>query len=53
MYNFKELQKAENIIVPNEPVLIDAMLQDDVYHLNHIAVSLGYTLNIYIPKQLR
>lgn len=53
LYNFNELQKRENIILPGNPRQINTYVQDDVYRLNHVALSIGYTQNIYLPKQLR
>lgn len=53
LYNFNKLQKPENIILPGDPQQINTYVQDDVYRLNHVAISIGYTANIYLPKQLR
>lgn len=53
VHSLTKLQKPENILNPTDPAQLNTLVQDDIYRLNHVAISLGYTLNIYIPKQLR
>jgi hypothetical protein len=53
LYSLSKVTTAENILNPTDPTQFNSGVQDDVYRMNHIAISLGYTLNIYMPKQLR
>jgi outer membrane protein with beta-barrel domain len=53
LYSFTKLTKSENILNPTNPQQWNTGVQDDLYRLNHIAISVGYTRNIYLPKQLR
>lgn len=53
LHSFSKLTKPDNIILPSDPQQLNTLVQDDIYRLNHIAISVGYTLNIYMPKQLR
>lgn len=52
-YSFTDVTQDPYVINPGNPKQLTTLVQDDIYKLNHIAISLGYTLNIYIPKQLR
>ncbi len=51
-YSFTNLTKPGNVLQPSQAAQINTLIQDDIYKLHHIAISLGYTLNIYIPKPL-
>jgi len=53
LHSFSKLPKVENVLAPTDPAQTNTLVQDDIYRLNHIAISIGYTLNIYMPKQLR
>ncbi len=51
-YSFTNLTKPGSVLQPSQAAQINTLIQDDIYKLHHIAISLGYTLNIYIPKPL-
>ena len=53
LYSLTKLTKSESILNPIDPQQLTTLVQDDIYRMNHIAISLGYTLNLYMPKQLR
>ncbi len=53
VYSLTKLTNPGSILNPADPSQINTLVQDDIYRLNHIAFSIGYTANIYIPKQLR
>jgi len=53
LHSLTKVTKPENILQPSDPAQNNTGIQDDIYRLNHIAISIGYTLNIYMPKQLR
>jgi hypothetical protein len=52
-YALTQFTNAANVLNPVDPFQLNTGVQDDLYRLNSITVSIGYTLNIYIPKQLR
>ena len=53
LHSLSKLVKSDNVLNPTDPAQINTGVQDDIYRLNHIAISIGYTLNVYMPKQLR
>ena len=53
LHSLTKLVNSDNVLNPTDPAQLNTGVQDDIYRLNHIAISLGYTLNVYIPKQLR
>jgi hypothetical protein len=53
LHSFTNLTIADNTLNPSDSRQINTGVQDDVYSLNYVAISLGYTLHIYVPKKLR
>lgn len=53
LYSLTNLTDPAKVLNPSDPAQIGTAVQDDIYKLNHLAISLGYTINIYLPKQLR
>jgi len=53
LYSLSKLTNPQGILNPTNPQQTNTLIQDDIYRLNNIALSLGYTMNIYFPKQLR
>ena len=53
LHSLSKLVKSDNVLNPTDAAQLNTGVQDDIYRLNHIAISLGYTLNVYMPKQLR
>ncbi len=53
LYSLTNLTGSGQVLSPANAAQLNTLVQDDVYRLNHVAISLGYTRYIYIPKQLR
>lgn len=53
VYGLTQVTTGKATLNPTNAAQLNTLIQDDVYRLNHIAISLGYTRYIYIPKQLR
>jgi outer membrane protein with beta-barrel domain len=51
LYSFTKLVKPEAVLNPGSPEKFNTGSQEDIYSLNHIAISLGYTWHIYFPKK--
>ena len=52
-YSLTKFTKPEKALTPENPQQINTGAQHDIYRLNHIAISLGYTMHMYFPKKLR
>ncbi|MEN8251675.1 MAG: outer membrane beta-barrel protein [Bacteroidota bacterium] len=53
LHSFTQPTIVDNIMQPADPRLMNTMTQPDIYYPNNFVISLGYTKNIYLPKQLR
>jgi hypothetical protein len=52
-YNFTKFTKPEKVLTPENPEQTNMGAQHDIYKLNHIGLSIGYTKYMYFPKKLR
>jgi len=52
-YTFTNFTKPEKVLNPTNPQSINLLAQHDLYKLNHIAFSIGYTRSMYFPKKLK
>jgi hypothetical protein len=53
LHSFTKFTKPEKVLTPTDPRQINTVAQHDIYRLNHIAFSLGYTLHMYFPKKMK
>lgn len=53
LHSFTKFTKPEKVLTPSDPRQNNTGAQHDIYRLNHIAFSLGYTLNMYFPKKMK
>ena len=51
--SFTKFTKAEKVLVPTDPRQINTGAQHDIYRLNHVAISIGYTRHMYYPKKMK
>jgi len=52
-YSFTKFTKPEYVLTPTNAEQINTGAQHDIYRLNHIAISVGYTMNMYFPKKMK
>ena len=52
-YALTQFTNENKVLSPENPFQINTGVQDDLYRLNSMTLSVGYTLNIYLPKKLR
>jgi hypothetical protein len=52
-YSFTKFTKPEFVLTPTNAQQINTAAQHDIYRLNHIAISVGYTKHMYFPKKMK
>jgi len=53
LYSFSKFTNPEKVLTPSDARQINTGAQHDIYRLNHIAFSLGYTQHMYFPKKMK
>ena len=53
LHSFTKFTKPEKVLTPTDSRMLNTGAQHDIYRLNHVAISVGYTFNIYFPKKLK
>ena len=51
--SFTKFTKPEKVLMPTDPRQTNTGAQHDIYRLNHLAFSIGYTHHMYYPKKLK
>jgi Outer membrane protein beta-barrel domain len=53
VYSLTNVTKSEAVLNPGNPQKFNTGNQEDLYRLNHVAISLGYTRHMYYPKKMK